>query len=143
MGVSYNKCILAGNLVRDPELKYVGNGNTAVCEVSLAVNKKEKKNGEWVESVSYFDVVFFGRTAEVLGEYGRKGTPILVDGELRQDTWQQDGQKRSKVKIAGFSMQLLGSRYEGSESASRPAGGQRPEAAGSRGNSDMDGEVPF
>ena len=111
---SFNRVILVGNLTRDVELRHTPNG-VAVCDIGLAVNERVKRNEQWEENVNFFDVVLFGRTAEVANEYLGKGSSVLIEGRLKQDRWEQDGQKRSKVKVVGEKMQMLGSKGERSE----------------------------
>lgn len=107
---SYNRVILVGNLTRDPELRYIPSG-TAVTDVGLAVNDRRKNaDGEWVEEVTFVDVTLWGRQAEVASEYLTKGSPVLIEGRLKLDQWEQDGQKRSKLKVVGQRMQMLGTR---------------------------------
>jgi len=95
---SFNRVILVGNLTRDPEIRYIPSGS-AVADVGLAVNDRRKNaNGEWIEDTTFVDVVLWGRTAEVAGEYLSKGSPVLIEGRLKLDSWEtQDGQKRSKL----------------------------------------------
>lgn len=110
---SFNKVILLGNVTRDPELRYIANG-TAVTDVGLAVNDRRKTaSGEWVEETTFVDVTLWGRTAEVAGEYVTKGSPLLIEGRLKLDTWEKDGKKNSKLRVVGERMQLLGSRSGG------------------------------
>lgn len=110
---SYNRVILLGNLVRDIELRYT-NSRLAVCQNAIAVNDRRKNAaGEWVDETSFIEVTFFGRTAEVVSEYLGKGSPVFVEGRLKQDTWEKDGQKRSKVYVIVERMQLLGGRSDG------------------------------
>jgi single-strand DNA-binding protein len=110
---SFNRVILLGNLTRDVEVKYLQSG-LAVAEVGLAVNDRRKNQaGEWVEEVTFVDITFWGRTAEVAGEYLSKGSPVLVEGRLKLDQWESDGQKRSKLRVVGERMQMLGSRGGG------------------------------
>jgi single-strand DNA-binding protein len=107
---SFNRVILLGNLTRDVEIKYTQSG-LAVTEVGLAVNDRRKDaNGNWIEEVTFVDVTLWGRTAEVASEYLSKGSPILVEGRLKLDTWETDGQKRSKLRVVGERMQMVGSR---------------------------------
>jgi len=107
---SFNRVILLGNLTRDVEIKYTQSG-LAVTEVGLAVNDKRKDaSGNWVEETTFVDVTLWGRTAEVASEYLSKGSPILVEGRLKLDTWETDGQKRSKLRVVGERMQMVGSR---------------------------------
>lgn len=120
---SFNRVILVGNLTRDPELRYLASG-TAVTDIGLAVNDRRKNaNGEWIEETTFVDVTLWGRTAEVVSEYLSKGSPVLIEGRLKLDTWEtQDGQKRSKLKVVGERMQMLSSRGQGGPEG----GGPRP-----------------
>jgi len=107
---SFNKVILLGNLTRDPEVRYTPKGS-AVTDLGIAVNRQYTlENGEKREEVTFVDVTFWGRTAEVAGEYLKKGRPIFIEGRLQLDTWddKQSGQKRSKLKVIGETMQMLG-----------------------------------
>ena len=107
---SFNRVILLGNITRDIELRHTPS-NLAVTEVGLAVNDKRKDaNGQWVEETTFVDVTLWGRTAEVAKEYLGKGSPILIEGRLKLDTWETDGQKRSKLRVVGEKMQMLGSK---------------------------------
>ncbi len=118
---SYNRVILVGNLTRDPELRYIPSG-TAVTDVGLAMNDRWKNaNGEWVEEATFVDVTLWGRQAEVAGEYLSKGSPVLIEGRLKLDQWEQEGQKRSKLKVVGLRMQMLGTRGGGEGGGRRPA----------------------
>ena len=113
---SFNKVILLGNLTRDPEVRYTPKGS-AVCDLGLAVNRTYTlDNGEKREEVTYVDVVLWARLAEIAGEYLKKGRPVFIEGRLQLDTWddKQSGQKRSKLRVIGETMQLLGSRPSGS-----------------------------
>ncbi len=117
---SYNRVILLGNLTRDIELRYT-NSRLAICQNAIAVNDRRKNaSGEWIDETSFVDVTFFGRTAEVVSEYLSKGSPIFVEGRLKQDTWEKDGQKRSKLHVIVDRMQLLGGRSEGKNGDARP-----------------------
>jgi single-strand DNA-binding protein len=124
---SFNKVILAGNLTRDPELRYTPKG-TAIARLGIACNRKWKsETGELKEEVTFVDVDAFGKTAETIGQYLKKGRPILIEGRLRYDTWEdkQSGQKKSKLGVVLESFQFLdsgGGRGEGAAPApSRPA----------------------
>lgn len=123
---SYNRVVLMGNLTRDPELRYIPSG-TAVAEIGLAVNDRRKNaNGEWVDETTFVDVTLWGRTAEIASEYLTKGSPILIEGRLKLDSWEgQDGQKRSKLRVVGERMQMLG---RGPEGGGGSGGGARPPA---------------
>ena len=106
---SFNRVILMGNLTRDVELKYLQSG-MAVTDIGLAVNDRFKKDGEWVEETTFVDVTLWGRTAEVAGEYLSKGSSVLIEGRLKLHQWEQDGQKRSKLRVTAERMQMLGGR---------------------------------
>ena len=125
---SFNKVVLVGNVTRDPELRYIASG-TAVTDIGLAVNDRRKTaTGEWVEETTFVDVTLWGRTAEVAGEYVTKGSPLLIEGRLKLDTWEKDGKKNSKLRVVCERMQLLGGRGEGSRGAAagKPRGQGRP-----------------
>jgi single-strand DNA-binding protein len=107
MAADVNHVILIGRLTRDAELKYTA-GGMAVCKFSLAVNRSRKSGDQWIEEGNFFDVVLWGRSGEAINQYLVKGKQVAVDGELRQDRWEQDGQKRSKVEIMANNVQLLG-----------------------------------
>ena len=107
---SYNRVILLGNITRDFEVKYLQSG-MAVTEIGLAVNERRKNQaGEWVDETVFVDVTLWGRTAEVAGEYLSKGSPVLIEGRLRLDQWEQEGQKRSKLRVTCDRMQMIGGR---------------------------------
>jgi single-strand DNA-binding protein len=112
---SFNKVILIGNLTRDPELRYTPKG-MAIAKVGLAVNRKWRSEGdEQKEEVTFIDIDLFGKTAENVGHYMRKGSSMLVEGRLRLDQWddKQTGQKRSKLAVVGETVQFLGGKSEG------------------------------
>lgn len=125
---SYNRVILVGNLTRDPELRHIPSG-TAVAEIGMAINDRVKKGDQWIDETTFVDITLWGRTAEVANEYLSKGSPALVEGRLKLDTWEKDGQKRSKLKVVGDKMQLLGGKsdssqqggYQSRDSVSAPA----------------------
>jgi single-strand DNA-binding protein len=102
-----NHVVLIGRLTRDAELKYTAGGQ-AVCKFSIAVNRRRKNGDQWEDEANFFDIVLWGRQGESLNQYLVKGKMIGVEGELRQDRWQQDGQNRSKVEIVANNIQLLG-----------------------------------
>jgi single-strand DNA-binding protein len=108
-----NRVVLIGRLTRDAELKYTANGQ-AVCKFSIAVNRRKKNGDQWVDEANFFDIVLWGRQGESLNQYLVKGKLVGVDGELRQDRWEQDGQNRSKVEIVVSNIQLLGGGPGGS-----------------------------
>ena len=102
-----NHVTLIGRLTRDAELKYTSGGQ-AVCKFSIAVNRRKKNGDQWEDEANFFDIVLWGKQGESLQTYLVKGKMIGVDGELRQDRWQQDGQNRSKIEIIANYVQLLG-----------------------------------
>jgi len=106
---SFNRVVLLGNITRDLQIRYISSG-VAVCDVGLAVNDRRKNpNGEWVEETTFVDVTLWGRTAEVAGEYLAKGSQVLIEGRLKLDAWEtSDGQKRTKLKVVGDRMVMLG-----------------------------------
>ena len=113
MASSFNRVILLGNLTRDVEMRYIPSG-MAVTDIDLAVNDRRKnQSGEWTEETTFVDVTLWGRTAEVAGEYLSKGSPILIEGRLKLESWETEGQKRSKLKVVGERMQMVGGRSGG------------------------------
>lgn len=165
---SFNKVILMGNLTRDPEVRYTP-GGTAVSEIGLAVNDRRKDaKGDWVDEVTFVDITLWGRQAEIAGEYLNKGSQILVEGRLKLDSWEKDGQKRSKLRVVGENMRMLGgkgggkggggapmpdeSEYGGddgpSSGSSRPPAGRGSSGSGGSGGGQRrppvdDGDIPF
>jgi single-strand DNA-binding protein len=110
---SYNRVILLGNITRDIEVRYLQSG-MAVSDVGLAVNERRKgQNGEWVDETTFVDVTMWGRTAEIAGEYLSKGSPVLIEGRLKLDQWEKDGQKRSKLYVVCDRMQMVGTKGGG------------------------------
>ena len=117
--MNYNKVILGGHLVRDPESKTIGTGTTVV-EFAIAVTEKwrDKASGGMNELTSFIDCSCFGRTGENIAKYFKKGDPILVEGSLQQDRWKtQDGSNRSKVKVKVFTFTFVGGK---ADTQSRP-----------------------
>jgi single-strand DNA-binding protein len=153
-----NRVVLIGRLTRDAETKFIQSGQ-AVCKFSIAVNRKRKVGDQWEDEASFFDAVLWGRQAETLSQYLVKGKQIAIDGELRQDRWEQDGQKRSKVEIVVGNIQLLGSSQGGQgggsyapRAESAPSGGswdggsraQQPPASSNESLSDhFSDDIPF
>jgi single-strand DNA-binding protein len=112
---SFNKVVLVGNLTRIPELRHIPSG-LAVTDIGLAVNDRRKlATGEWMEEVTFVDITLWGRQAEVVCEYTSKGSPLLVEGRLKLDSWETEGQKRSKLKVIGEKIVLLGSKGGGDD----------------------------
>jgi len=107
---NFNKVILLGNITRDPQLSYLPS-QTPLCEFGLAVNRKWVKDGEKREEVCFIDCVCFGKSAETLNQYVHKGDPLLVEGRLKLDSWEdKSGQKRSKHRVVVETFQFLGSK---------------------------------
>ena len=135
---SFNKVILVGNLTRDPQVRYTP-GGSAVAEVGLAVNRSwfDKNSNSRKEETTFVDVTLWGRTAEVASEYLTKGRSVLIEGRLQLDQWddKESGQKRSKLKVVGENMTMLGGRGEGGGAPSGGGGG----GYASRGNSGPSG----
>lgn len=121
MARSYNLVVLMGNLTRDPELRATSNGQS-VCNFSLALNRSYKDaSGEWKDATDYIDVIAWGPLGERVQQYVTKGRPVLVSGRLQNRTWEQDGQKRSKVEVVANDVTFLGGRGEGgNDGASAP-----------------------
>jgi single-strand DNA-binding protein len=148
---SFNKVILLGNLTRDPEVRYTPKGS-AVCDLGLAVNRNYTlENGEKREEVTFVDVVLWARLAEIAGEYLKKGRPVFIEGRLQMDSWddKQTGQKRTKIRVVGETMQLLGSRPSGAagdaqESEKPPRAGGKPAGPSApAASAPDDDEIPF
>jgi single-strand DNA-binding protein len=137
---SYNRVILVGNLTRDIELKYTP-GGTAVTDIGMAVNDRRKSaSGEWVDETTFVDVTLWGRTAEVASEYLSKGSPILVEGRLKLDTWETDGQKRSKLRVVCDRMQMLGGGGGGGRPRGQASHDDQQQHAGN--HTDFQGDSP-
>ena len=151
---SFNKVIIAGNLTRDPELRYTPKG-TAVARITLAVNRTWKsESGENKEEVSFVDVDIWGRQAEVIGQYMKKGRPLLVEGRLKQDSWEDKNtkQKQTKLKVVLESFSFIDSNRGGegdvapsAPRASRPAAASPSASAPESVDSEPphDDDVPF
>jgi single-strand DNA-binding protein len=130
---NFNKVILAGNLTRDPELRYTPKG-MAIAKLGLAINRRwSNEAGEQKEEVTFVDVDAFGRQAETIGQYLKKGRPILIEGRLKLDQWddKQTGQKKSRLGVVLETFQFLdsGNRAEGIPSSAPAASRPRPAAA--------------
>lgn len=110
-----NKVMIMGNLTRDPEVKYTTKG-TAVAQLGLAINRYlQTDGGEKQEETTFVDVELWGRQAEIAGEYLKKGRPVFIEGRLKLDSWDDKatGQKRTKMKVVGEQLQLIGGREGG------------------------------
>ena len=131
---NFNKVILVGNLTRDPELRYTPKG-TAVARITLAVNRtySSSEGGEKKEEVSFVDVDVWGRQAEVISQYMKKGRPLLVEGRLKQDTWEDKNtkQKQSKLKVVLESFSFIDSGNRGGDGGPAPARPSGPSSSSS------------
>ena len=130
MARSFNQVILMGNLTRDPELRQIPSGQS-VCSFSLALNRSYKgSDGEWQEATDYIDVVAWGPLGARVAQYLTKGRPCLVNGRLQSRSWEQEGQKRSKVEVVAQDVTFLGSGSGNSGSdggeASQSASSEKP-----------------
>jgi single-strand DNA-binding protein len=150
---NFNKVILAGNLTRDPELRYTPNGK-AIAKFGLAINRNwTTETGEKKEEVTFVDIDSFGRQAEVISQYLKKGRPVLIEGRLKLDQWddKQSGQKRSRlgVVLESFSFLDSGNRVEGGSSEAprsrqtAPAAAVPAAAATEDGGAPSEDDVPF
>lgn len=145
---SYNKVILLGNLTRDPELRYTPKG-TASARLGMAVNRSYKtETGETREEVTFVDIDAWGKQAELIAQYLRKGNPLFVEGRLKLDQWDDktSGQKRSAIRVVMENFQFVGGRAEGRPTGGPPSSGHSapasPAAPASGGDSGHDGPPP-
>ena len=138
-----NSVVIVGRLTRDAELRYLNSG-TAVASISIAVNRSKKDGDQWISEANFFDVSYFGKGAEGIKPYLTKGTQIAVQGSLRQDRWEKDGQKFSRVNILADSIELLGSRSSSSQNNgnSDSFGGYQQRASYSQNQSSGGGYEP-
>ena len=143
--VSFNRVILAGNLTRDPELRFT-NGGIPVCGFGLAVNRVRSKS----EEVDFFDVSAWRELGETIANYKKKGDPILVEGRLQFRSWEaQDGSKRNKVDVVADNVQFLGGRSDGGEAGGGSGGGGQRRGGGQNSRDDVDiseedfDDIPF
>lgn len=145
MSFNFNRVTLAGNLTRDPDVKFLPN-DKAVAGFGLAINRKFKgPDGSAKEETTFVDVEAWGRTAELVGQYLTKGQPCFIEGRLRLDSWddKKTGEKRSKLKVVADSVQFLGGKREhdqhGADASPDP---QKPQVPASK-PSGGDEEIPF
>lgn len=152
---SLNKVLLIGRCTRDPEKRSTPSG-LVVVELGLAVNRRFKSSsGEDREEVCFVDVTVWGKTAELCAENLRKGSPVFIEGRLKLDQWEKDGQKRSKMGVVAENVQFLDRPRRDAEfgdapaeaapsrSTSRPAGGRKPAAADDVPPGGPDDDIPF
>lgn len=141
---SFNRVILVGNITRDIELRYTQSG-MAVTEIGLAVNDRVKRNGEYVEEVTFVDVTLWDKIAEVAGRYLGKGAPVLIEGRLKLDSWvdKTTNQKRQKLAVVGEKMQMLGGKPDGQGGGQRRDEYHQPEPEYTPQRHPADDEIPF
>ena len=138
-----NKVVLVGRLTRDAELRYTNSG-VAMSKFSLAINRRRKVGDQWEEEANFFDVVLWGKQAEALNQYMVKGKQVGIDGELRQNRWEQDGQPRSKVEISANNIQLLGGGRGGERGGETRSGPPQGNFGGSESiPTEFEDDIPF
>lgn len=161
MANDINHVILVGRLTRDSELRYTNSG-LAIAKFSIAVNRRKRSGEQWEDEASFFDITYFGKAAEAVNQYLSKGKQIAVDGELRQNRWEQDGQSRSKVEVVANNVQLLsgggggGNASGGMNSSYNQGGGSSSNNSNSQGggynsynqggappSTDFEDDIPF
>lgn len=149
--MNLNKVLLMGNLTRDPVLRYLQSGQP-VCEFGLAINRRFRRNEEWVEETCFVDITVWGRQGETCNQYLRKGSGAFVDGRLQFDSWQTpEGQKRSKLRVVAERVQFLpkGGQGPGTRDADASSEGDvsdfgaRYQTEPDTGPAEYDSEVPF
>lgn len=132
---SFNKVILMGNLTRDPDLRYTP-GGSPVCSFGLAVSRRYRQNEEWKDEVCFVDITVWGKAAENCNQYLSKGRGVILEGRLRQHSWEtEDGQRRSKLDVVANNVQFLPRAGERTPGTGLP--GPEMEAGG------RDGGIPF
>lgn len=138
---NYNRVVLIGNLTKDIELRRTQSG-ADVADFNLAINERRRdNNGNTIEEVTFVGVTVWGKTAVFASEYGRKGAQVFVEGKLRQEQWEQEGQRKSKTKVVCERLLLLGSRSDGQRQTN--GGGYEKENRGGFGRYDRDDEYEF
>ena len=152
MARGINKAIIVGNLGRDPEVRYTANGN-AIANITVATTEswKDKQSGERQEKTEWHRVVFFGRLAEIAGEYLKKGAQVYIEGRLQTRKWEdKSGQERYTTEIVASEMQMLGSRGGGTSGApdddysgAPPSATDSSGGGTSGGDPDLDDDIPF
>ena len=139
---SFNQVTLLGHLTRDPQIKPLP-GGSSVVEFGVAVNRKYKTaGGEQRQEVTFVDCAAFGKQGEVIGKYLTKGKPIFLTGRLKLDSWEKDGQKRSKISVVVEQFQFVGAREGGVSGGGAPGGAQGEQPFGNE-EQFKDGDIPF
>ena len=143
MGNDINQVIVIARMVANAELKYTNSG-TPLSKFSVAVNRRIKQGDQWTEEASFFTVVLWGKQAEAINQYLTKGKQIGIIGQLKQNRWEKDGHKRSRVEIVADNIQLLGGRSDGEAKQAPP---QQPQKSNDDQNSFpddfVDDDIPF
>lgn len=142
---SVNKVIIVGNLGADPETRYMPSGD-AVTNIRVATTDryKDKASGEMKEATEWHRIAFFGKLAEIAGQYLKKGSQVYIEGKLKTRQWEKDGQKQYSTEIMAEQMQMLGGKPEGQSTQKSDGGkGYRQAREGSGGFDDMDERIPF
>ena len=148
MARGVNKAIILGSLGQDPDIRYTA-GGAAVANISIATNEqwKDKESGEMQERTEWHRVVFFGRLAEIVGEYLRKGSQVYVEGRIQTRKWQdKEGKERYTTEIVANEMQMLGSKSGGTTASfdqTPPAEQSAPASTSKGSNDDFDDDIPF
>ena len=138
-----NHVTLVGRLTRDAELKYTNSGQ-AVSNIGIAINQRRRRDDQWVDEAHFFDCVVWGKTAEALNPYLVKGKQVGIEGQLRQNRWEQEGRTRSRVEIFVNNLQLLGGRNDGvAPRDEAPAARAAPSRGGLPAADDFDDDIPF
>ena len=140
---SLNKVMLMGNLTRDPEIRYTPKGQ-AVTDIGLAINRRYKVENEIREEVTFVDVTFWGKQAEVIGQYLKKGRPLYVEGRLQLDSWddKQTGQKKSRLKVIGDEFQFIDSKGGGGSGGDEGGSEEGARGRSSPGRQSSQGQKP-
>jgi len=144
MSTNINNSMMVGNLTRDAELSYTLSG-FQISKMSIAINRAAKKNDQWVDEVSYFDLVGLGKRYEALNQYLTKGTCIAISAHAKQERWEKDGVKRSKVVFVIDNIQLVGGKKDGNSQGNYNNNSQR-NSSPSQNNNDggqWEDEIPF
>ncbi|ADK81981.1 single-stranded DNA-binding protein [Sediminispirochaeta smaragdinae] len=144
MANDINSVILVGRLTRDAEMRYTNSG-MAICKFSVAVNRRKRSGDQWTDEVNFFDITLFGKSAEGVHQYLVKGKQVAIQGELRQNRWEQDGQTRSKVEIVAQNLELLGGGGSSPSGGGSVRQGTKPfeQYNSGPGPEDFDDDIPF
>lgn len=137
-----NHVVLVGRLTRDAQLKYTNSG-LAISTFAIAINRRIKQGERWTDEANFFEITLFGKQAEAVNQYLRKGNQVAIEGELRQDRWEQDGQKRSKIIIVANNIQLLGSRPGAAEDRGAPISENAGPSVENGATGSFEDDIPF